>query len=96
MNGLFSDIVQSVRRVLITSSIQCKRSNFRLNGFYRGEGRSDGTLIEWDRDIDVLVTVSSPLILVEKNVVKLQSSEAAILGSYRKITYMRNETKISV
>ena len=23
--------------------------------FYRGEERSDGTVIEWDRDVDVLV-----------------------------------------
>ena len=53
-------------------------------GFYRGEGRSDGTLIEWDRDVDVLVTISSPLILVEKSVVKLSPSEAVIQGRYEK------------
>ena len=29
-------------------------------GLYRGEGRSDGTLIEWGRDVDVLVTVFPP------------------------------------
>ena len=29
-------------------------------GFYRGELRSDGTLIEWERDFDVLVAISSP------------------------------------
>ena len=29
-------------------------------GFYRGEGRSDKTLIEWDKDIDVLVAVFPP------------------------------------
>ena len=27
--------------------------------FYRGEGRSDGTLIEWDEDDDVLVLLNS-------------------------------------
>ena len=32
-----------------------------------------------DRDVDVVGTVS-PLILVEKSVVKLRASEAAILG----------------
>ena len=32
-----------------------------------------------DRDVDVLVTVSSPFILVEKSVVKLRPLEAAIL-----------------
>ena len=53
-------------------------------GLYRGEGRSDGTLIEWGRDADVLVTVPSPLILVEKSVVKLCSLEAAIQGSHEK------------
>ena len=31
-----------------------------LYGFYRGEGRSDGTLIEYDRDVDALVAISSP------------------------------------
>ena len=39
--------------------------------FYRGEVRSDRTLIEWKRDVDVLVPIFSPLILVEKSVVKL-------------------------
>ena len=34
--------------------------------------------------VDVLVTISFPLILVEKSVVKLQPSEAAILGRYEK------------
>ena len=37
-------------------------------GFYREEGRSDRTLIEWDRDTDVFC------------VVKLVLSEAAIQG----------------
>ena len=45
-------------------------------GFYRGEVRSDGTLIEWERDIDVLVAISSPLILVEKSAVKLQKQQS--------------------
>ena len=53
-------------------------------GFYRGKVRSDRTLIEWERDVDVLVAISSPLILVEKSVVKLQPSEAAIQGRYEK------------
>ena len=44
-------------------------------GFYRGEVRSDGTLIEWERYVDVLVAISSPLILVEKSVIKLTSFE---------------------
>ena len=44
-------------------------------GFYRVEVRSDGTLIEWERDVHVLVAISSPLILVEKSVVKLTSFE---------------------
>ena len=29
-------------------------------GFYKGEVRSHGTLIEWERDVDVLVATSSP------------------------------------
>ena len=37
--------------------------------------RSDETLIEWERDVDVLVAISSPLILVEKSVIKLTSFE---------------------
>ena len=28
-----------------------------FDAFYRREGRSDGILIEWDRDVDVLVTL---------------------------------------
>ena len=52
--------------------------------FYRGEGRTDGTLTEWERDVDILVAISSPLILVEKNVVKLRHSEAAIQRRYEK------------
>ena len=49
-------------------------------GFHREEGRSDGTLKEWKRDVAVLVAISSPLILVEKSVVKLLPSEATIQG----------------
>ena len=30
-------------------------------GFYRGEGRSDGTLMELGRDVDVLVLLNSNL-----------------------------------
>ena len=52
--------------------------------FYRREVRSDRTLIEWKRDIDVLVPISFPLILVEKSVVKLRPSEAAIQARYEK------------
>ena len=50
----------------------------------RGEGRSDGTLMEWKRDVDVFVAISSPLILVEKSIVKLRPSEAAIQRRYEK------------
>ena len=45
-------------------------------GFYRVEGRSDRTLIEWEGDVDVFVTISSPNILVEKSVVKLQKEQS--------------------
>ena len=38
--------------------------------------RSDRTLIEWERDIDVLVAISSPLILVGKSVVKRQKQRS--------------------
>ena len=41
-------------------------------GFDIGKVRSDGTLIEWESDLDVLVAIFSPLILVEKSVVKVQ------------------------
>ena len=30
-------------------------------GFYRGKGRSDGTLIEWGRDVNILVLLNSDL-----------------------------------
>ena len=52
--------------------------------FYRGEVRTDGTLIEWGRDVDVLVAISFPLILVEKSAVKLQPSKAADQKRYEK------------
>ena len=45
-------------------------------GFYRGEVRSDRTLIEWERDVDALVAISSPLVLVEKSFVKLQKQQS--------------------
>ena len=45
-------------------------------GFYRGKVLSDRTLIEWERDVDVLVAISFPLILVEKGVVKLQKQQS--------------------
>ena len=53
--------------------------------------RSDGTLIEWERDVDVLVAISSPLILLEKSVVKLQKQQ---FRGDMKNNIMRNETKI--
>ena len=37
---------------------------------------SDETLIEWERDVDVLVAISALLILVEKSVVKLQKQQS--------------------
>ena len=52
--------------------------------FYRGEWKSDGTLIEWERDVDVLLAIFSHLILVEKSVVKPWPSKAAIQGRYEK------------
>ena len=52
--------------------------------FCRGEGRIGEALIEWKRDVDVFVAISFPLILVEKSVVKLRPSEAAIQGRYEK------------
>ena len=47
--------------------------------FYRREGRSGGTLIEWGSYVDVLVPVLPPPHFRRENVVKLRSSEAAIL-----------------
>ena len=63
--------------------------SYRLQVFYgfkRGEVRSDGG----ERDVDVLVAISSPLILVEKSVVNSRSSNP---GEMWKITYMRHKTK---
>ena len=48
-------------------------------GVYRRLGSSDG-ILEQDWDVDIFVTVSPFLILVEKSVFKLQTLEAAILG----------------
>ena len=45
-------------------------------GFYRGQVKSDGTPIEWERDVDVLAGISYPFILVEKGVVKLQKQQS--------------------
>ena len=47
-----------------------------IYGFYGGEVRSDGTLKEWERYVDVLVAISSPLILVGKSVVKFQKQQS--------------------
>ena len=30
-------------------------------GFYRGEGRSDGTLLEWDKGVDVILLLNPGL-----------------------------------
>ena len=54
--------------------------------FPEERGGVTGTLTKWEKDADVLVAISSPLILVGKNVVKLRPSEAAILGRYDIIT----------
>ena len=55
-------------------------------GFYRGERRSDRTVIEWERDVNGRCSCDYflPLILVEKSVVKLQPLEAAVQGRYEK------------
>ena len=45
-------------------------------GFYRGEVRSDRTLLGREKDVDVLVAISSPFILVETGVVKLQKQQS--------------------
>ena len=39
-----------------------------LYGFYRGKGRSGGTLIEWGRDVHVLVAVFPPPSLLQRRV----------------------------
>ena len=56
-------------------------------GFYRGEQRSDWTLIEWERDADVLVGISSLFILVEKSIAKLGALEAATRGDTENNTW---------
>ena len=43
--------------------------------FYRGEVRSGETLIEWERNVDVLVAISFSFILIENSVVKLQKQQ---------------------
>ena len=53
-----------------------------FNGFFRGEG-SDETLIKWDKDVDVLVAISSPPHLVGKSVVKLRPSEQQSRGDMK-------------
>ena len=58
--------------------------------FYRGEVKSDKTLIEWERNDDVLVAIPSPLILVEKSNVKLQKQQSR--GDLKN-NIQRNETK---
>ena len=57
---------------------ECSYRHQDFYSLYRGEVRSDRTLIEWERDVDVIAAVSSPhpLILVEKGVVKLQSQQS--------------------
>ena len=43
-----------------------------------GEGKSDGTLIEWGKNVNVFAAVFCMPISVEKSVVKIRSPEAAI------------------
>ena len=52
--------------------------------FTEGRRASDRTLIEWERDADVLVAIFFPLTLIEKSVVKPRPSKAAIQGRYEK------------
>ena len=54
-------------------SVSCMLDLMFFMFFYKREGMSN-------RDVDVLLTVFPPLVLVEKSVVKLLVSEAAILG----------------
>ena len=61
--------------------------------FTEERGGVTETLLEWERDADVLVAISYRLIVVEKSVLKLQPSEAAIQERHQKIIYIRNETK---
>ena len=62
--------IQSSRYVPHMPEFSYRHQDFY--GFDIEEVRSDGTLIEWESDLDVLVAIFSPLILVEKSVVKLQ------------------------
>ena len=52
----------------------CRLEDF--NGFYKVEVKSDGTLIEWERDVGVLVAIPFLLVLVEKSVVKFQKQQS--------------------
>ena len=54
-----------------------------FDGFYRGEVRSDGTLIEWERDVDVLVAIYFLPPHFEREEC-CQIPEAAIQGRYEK------------
>ena len=51
--------------------------------FTEGGGGVTELLIKWE-DVDVLVAISYPLILVEKSVLKLRSPETAIQVRYKK------------
>ena len=55
-----------------------------FHGFYRGVGRNNGTLEEWDKGVDDLMTMASPLTLLEKSVVKRWASQPAIQKRYGK------------
>ena len=61
--------------------------------FTEERGEVTETLLEWERDVDVLVAISYRLIVVEKSVLKLQPSKTAIQERHQKIIYIRNETK---
>ena len=54
-------------------------------GFYRGQVRSDGTLIEWERDVDVLAAISSPSFSKRRVLLNSRSSNP---GEIWKITYI--------
>ena len=64
------------------SPILCYLLHYLTSGFRflqrGGEERSDRTLTEWLGDVDVLVAIYSPRILVEKSVVRPRPSEAVI------------------
>ena len=51
--------ILTVLRIGTRSTVEFSYRPQVFNGFYRGEGRSEGTLVEWERDIDVLVAISS-------------------------------------